>query len=151
MPNLAISAQGTLIARCPAASNPGVPGNFVTIAELRNIKPPSKKRKEIDTTSHNYDQESFRLGILRNSPMTFGLGFVPSLPTHDHQTGLIKAIDDKTLDVYRITYPDTTQWLFSGYCMELQPTAPVDDGLTADVTIRPTGSWAYVAGVAPTS
>jgi len=134
----AISAQGTLIARQPSGSGP-----FTTIAELRNITPPPLMRNPIETTSHNEEEESFVVGIRRKGEMTFVLGFVPSLATHDHLTGLTKSWLDGSRDVFRITYPDTSQWLFSGYVTNIGPSAPVDDGLTADLTVRPTGVMTF--------
>jgi len=142
----AISAQGTLVARAPAAT----PTVFTTIGELRNIKPPALTRKPIETTSHNESEESFVVGIRRKGEMTLSIGFVPSIGTHDHQTGLVKAYIDGSRDIYKVTYPDTSQWLFSGFVTNVAPAAPVDDGLMADVTIRPTGTQSFVAGVAPT-
>ncbi len=140
MPPSAISAQGTLIARAEQAT----PTIFTTIAELRTITPPPLTRNPIETTSHNEEEESFVVGIRRKGEMTFTLGFVPSLATHDNADGLQKAWNDGSRDVYRVTYPEGTQWLFSGYVTNIAPAAPVDDGLTADVTIRPTGLMTIV-------
>ena len=131
----AISAQGTLIARAPELT----PGVFTTIGELRNITPPPLMRNPIETTSHNEEEESFVVGIRRKGEMTFQIGFVPSLASHDHNTGLVKSWKDGSRDIFRITFPDDTKWLFSGYVTNIGPSAPVDDGLVADVTIRPTG------------
>lgn len=136
----AISAQGTLIARAPQAT----PSVFTTIGELRNITPPPLTRNPIETTSHNEVEESFVVGIRRKGEFAFQIGFVPSGATHNETTGLIKAWKDGTRDIYRITYPDGAQWLFSGFVSNFAPAAPVDDGLTADVTIRPTGIMTFV-------
>ena len=65
----ALSAQGTLIARAPAAT----PTVFTTIAELRDITPPPLTRNPIETTSHNEDEESFVVGIKRKGDNSFGL------------------------------------------------------------------------------
>ena len=131
----AISAQGTLIARAPAAT----PSVFTTIAELRNITPPPLTRNPIETTSHNEIEESFVVGIRRKGELTFTIGLVPSGATHGPISGLQKAWNDGSRDIYKVTYPDGTQWLFSGYVTNIAPTAPVDDGLTAEIAIRPTG------------
>jgi len=131
----AISAQGTLVARAPAAT----PTVFTTIAELRDITPPPLTRNPIETTSHNEAEESFVVGIRRKGEFTFSIGYVGSLATHNEATGLTKAWLDGSRDIYKITFPDNTIWLFSGYVTNIAPSAPVDDGLTADVTIRPTG------------
>lgn len=134
----AISAQGTLIARSSLGA-----GSFVTVGELRNITPPPLMRNPIETTSHNETQESFVVGIARKGEMTFTIGFVPSLASHDESTGLIKSWIDGQLDIWKITYPDSSEWLFSGYITNVAPSAPVDDGLVADVTVRPTGLMAF--------
>jgi len=135
----AISAQGTLVARGTASSA------FVTIGELRDITPPPLMRNTIETTSHNEVEESFVVGIRRKGEMTFQIGFVPSgsASGHDHVTGLIKSWQDGARDIWRVTFPDATQWLFSGYVSNVGPSAPVDEGLVADVTVRPTGVMAF--------
>lgn len=138
----AISAQGTLIARAPQAT----PTVFATIGELRNITPPPLTRNPIETTSHNETEESFVVGIARKGEMTFQIGFVPGLASHDHLTGLTKSWKDGARDIWKITYPDNTKWLFSGYVTNIAPSAPVDDGLVADVTVRPTGLMEFQAG-----
>lgn len=142
MPNTAISAQGTLVARAPAG---GSPLAFVTIGDLEAITPPPETRNEIETTSHNETEETFVVGILRKGPMTLSLGWKPSNTTHGPTSGLQKAIRDGSLDGYRITYPDGWKFIFSGYVTNVGPSAPVDDKLVADVTIRPSGSSMWVA------
>jgi hypothetical protein len=139
MPN-AISAQGTLIARAPAAT----PSVFTTIGELRDITPPPLTRNTIETTSHNEEEESFVVGIRRKGELGFQIGWVPTLATHNHTAGLIYAWRQGSRDVYRITYPDGSQWLFSGYVTNVGPEAPVDGGLTAAVSVRPTGLMSFV-------
>jgi hypothetical protein len=136
----AISAHGTLIARAPIAT----PTVFTTIAELRDITSPPLTRKPIETTAHNDTEESFIVGIRRKGEMTFMLGWNPSIATHDELTGLEKAWLDGTRDIYRITYPNGKQWLFSGFVTNIGPKAPVDDGLEASITIRPTNTMTFV-------
>jgi hypothetical protein len=138
MPPQAISAQGTLV-----AIDRGNTGTFVTIAELRNITPWPVSRNPIETTSHNEAEESFVMGIRRKGEMQITIGYVPSLGTHDHLTGLMKSIIDGSLDRYRVTYPNGSVWLTSGYTQNIGPTAPVDGGLEATITIRPTGTMSF--------
>jgi hypothetical protein len=134
----AISAQGTLIARKPAGS-----GVYTDIAELRDITPPPLTRNPIETTSHNELEESFVVGIRRKGELQFSLGFVPSLPSHDALVGLTKSWLDGAKDSWRITYPDGSVWIFDGYVTAIGAAAPVDDGLAADITIRPTGLMSF--------
>lgn len=143
-----ISAQGTLIARSidplwPDASPQGGPLAFNDIAELMDIKPPALTRKALETTTHNQEADRFIVGIKRHGEMTIKVNFIPGDSTHDNETGLQQAYEDGSRDIYRLTYPDGTQWLFSGYVINFSPTANADSVLTADVTIRPTGDHAW--------
>lgn len=147
-----ISAQGTIIARSPDPNWPpnapvGGSVSFTNIAELRNITVPALTRNTLETTTHNEGDDSYIVGIRRHSDMTFQVNFVPTNPTHDHMTGLQKAWFDGTRDIYKVTYPDGTSWLFSGFVSNLGATANVDEVLTADVTIRPTGKHDWVAPI----
>lgn len=136
--SLAISAQGTLIARQPFGSV-----GYSTIGELRDITPPPLSRNPIETTSHNEVEESFVVGIRRKGELQFSIGYVPSLASHDHLSGLTKSWLDGAKDSWRITYPDNSVWIFDGYITNIGPSAPIDDGLVADITIRPTGVMSF--------
>jgi hypothetical protein len=135
----ALSAQGTLIARAPAAT----PTVFTTVGKLMDITPPPLTRKPIEMTCHNEPEEVFVVGIKRKGELAFKIGFNPTAASHGQSTGLIKAYNDASRDIYKITYPDGSLWLFSGYVTNFAPAAPVDDALTADVTIRPTGTSTF--------
>lgn len=144
-----ISAQGTIIRRSPdPAWPPSAPVGgsvlFTDIGELRDITPPALSRNEIELTNHNDQDDSYIVGIRRHGTMTVNVNFVPTLASHDHLTGLQKAWFDGTRDIYQIEYPDGTIWVFSGFVTNVGPSAPVDDRLSADVSIRPTGKhdWA---------
>jgi predicted secreted protein len=134
----AISAQGTILAR-----QAGGAGSFVDVAELRDTKPPALTRNEIETTNHNDEDDSIIVGIRRKQAMTVTIGFLPDNATHDHLTGLQQSWDDGDLDGWKVTYPDGSGIIFSGYVTNVSPNAPVDDGLTADVTIKPTGNHEF--------
>jgi len=131
-----MSAQGTLIARADVAT----PTNFTTVAQIMKITPPSLTRNAIETTSHNESEESFVVGIARKGELTFDVGFVPSGATHGNLAGgLVKDWKDGTLAIWKVTFPESTKWTFSGYVTNVAVDAPVDDLLSASITIRPTG------------
>lgn len=136
----AISAHGTNVYR-----------NGNQIAEMRDITPPALSRNMIETTTQNSSDDSYTVGIRRKSPLTFTLGFLPSGEgTHNSLTGLIKAWHDKSLDLYEVRYPEEVpgegeaQWFFSGFVSNIAPAAPVDGGLTAAVSIRPSGGHVFL-------
>ncbi len=138
MPPLAISAQGTVIARNALGA-----AAWLDIGELRNITPPPLSRNLIETTNQNEDWDAFVVGIKRRGEMTFQIGWVPNLASHGITAGLMESYDNGDLDVWRITFPDTSTWIFSGYVNNVGPSAPLDDGLVADVSIRPTGGMEF--------
>jgi len=141
-----ISAQGTLLARSPDPAWVGSGStSFTEIAELREITPPALTRNTIEMTTHNEDDDAYVVGIRRHGDLSFNVNFVPDNVTHDHSTGLQAAWFSGERNIYRLTYPDGTQWLFSGFVTNFAPSAPVDDRLSADVTIRPTGRHDWVA------
>jgi len=129
----AISAHGTIIKR-----------NGTAIAELRDITPPPLSRKPIETTMHNSDDDSYVVGIRRKGELQFMLGFLPSADqTHNAVAGLMKAWADGTKDLYEIDFPDGASWVFSGFVSNIAPKAPVDGGLEANVSIRPSGGQVF--------
>lgn len=149
MPPQGISAQGTVIARSidpnwPDRDPVGGAVSFVDIAELRDITPPALQRNTIEMTTHNEDDDAYIVGIRRHGELTFNVNFTPWDASHDANTGLQQAYYDGTRDIYRITFPDGTQWLFSGFVTNFAPDAPVDDRLGADVTVRPTGTHQWI-------
>lgn len=131
----AISAQGTLVQRAPAAT----PTAFVTIGNLHAISGPALSRNPIDTTTHNDPDDSFVVGIRRRGEVSFNIGFLPSGASHGAASGLMKSWLDGARDIWKVVFPDGATWAFSGYIMSISPSMPVDAELTADVAIRPTG------------
>jgi len=136
----AISAQGTLVQRAPVAT----PTAFATIGNLHAITPPSLTRNPIETTSHNDPEDSYVVGIRRRGELSFNIGFLPSGASHGIASGLEKAWLDGTRDIWKVLFPDGGIWTFSGYITNISPSAPIDEELTADVTIRPTGTMVIV-------
>lgn len=129
----AISAHGTIIKR-----------NGTPIAELRNITGPPLTRNNIETTMHNSDFDSFVVGIKRRGELQFVIGFLPSAnSTHNETAGLIAAWSSGQKDLYEVDFPDGAKWSFSGYVTNIAPTAPVDGGLDANVSIRPTNTMIF--------
>jgi hypothetical protein len=89
---------------------------------------------------HNSEDDSYVVGIRRKGELQFELGFLPNdESTHDNATGLIAAWSSGQKDFYDLVFPDGAHWYFSGFVTNIAPSAPVDDGLTASVSIRPSG------------
>lgn len=145
---LGMSAHGTVVARSgdpnwPDSAPSGGSVNFVDIAELEDITPPPLTRKAIDTTTHNQDDDRYVVGIRRHGDLSFKMNFIPNIGSHDEFTGLLASWKQGLRDIYRITFPDGSTWIFSGFVTNFAPAAPVDEKLSASVSIRPTGGHAF--------
>jgi len=129
MDSQGISSQGTLIYL-----------NGVLIGELKDITPPPRTRKTIDTSTHNSDDDSVVVGIRRKGELQFTVNYLP----HVDQT-----LDDKyetaSKDEYKIIYPtdpviaNRAYFLFSGFVTNVGPKAPVDGNLDCSYSVKPTG------------
>src|SRR6476646_2228208 len=98
---LALSGHGAIIARAPIAT----PSTFTPIAEIKDIQLPGLDHNEFDATTHNRNIDAYVMGVLRRELFTIKLNFLPSDPTHDHPTGLIKAstTNPVPVDGFKIT------------------------------------------------
>lgn len=129
----AISAHGTLISR-----------NAVTIGELRNITPPPLTRNTFDTTNQNDADDSYVVGLRRKGNLGFDVNFLPSGDvTHGNVSGLLNAYTTGSKDVWKITFPDASTFLFSGFLVNLAISSPVDGEQTAHIDVRPTGATIF--------
>ncbi len=131
-----LSGHGAHIYRAPVAT----PTTFTEIAEVRDITLPGLDHNEFDATSHNRNIDAYVLGVLRRDLFTIQVNFLPSDPTHDHLTGLIKsAIQNPVpMDGFRIVFPDLINtWVASGQIKSVNNIVlPVDGLSTADLNIR---------------
>lgn len=144
------SAQGTILARSidpnwPDSAPQGGAVSFNDVSELRDLTPPALTRNTIETTTHNETWDKKVVGIKRHGDLSADLNFEPSDATQDHLTGLQKSYDDGARDIWRVTYPNAEAWLFSGYVTGFEVDAPVDDRLTADLTVAVTGQHEWQA------
>jgi predicted secreted protein len=134
MPSNAFSGVGTSFKRSDMASS----ASFTAIAEVNSITGPNKTRETIDVTS--LDSEggyrefiaSFRDAGTVELEMNFTRAGYEDLNT-DFET--------ETLVDYQIVLPDTgnTTLDFSGLVVDLGMAVPLDNKVTATVTIKISG------------
>jgi hypothetical protein len=129
----AISSHGTVVKR-----------NGTTIGELRDITSPALTRNTFDTSNQNDADDSYVVGIRRKGDLTFSVNWLQSGEvTHGAASGLLKAYQDGSKDLYEMDYPDGSKWYFSGFITNLAVKAPVDGELSADVSIKPTNAMIF--------
>lgn len=127
-----INAFGTLLKR-----------NGTTIAEVTAISPPGMSRDEIEYTHHQSPNawREFGKGLKDGGEVSFDINYIPTNTTHNAATGLLGDFGTNTLDTWSLVFPDTlaTTWSFPGFVTSFEPDAPIDDKLSASVTIRVAG------------
>jgi hypothetical protein len=136
---LPLSGHGAIIARAPSAT----PTTFTAIAEVGDIQLPGLDHNEFGADAHTRNIDAYVMGILRRDLFTIKLNFLPSDPTHDHLTGLLKASTTNPVptDGFKMTFPDGVNiWIASGQVKSVNNIVlPVDGLSTADVGIRFSG------------
>ena len=137
------AAYGTKMAIWDPTANAGA-GAYVTIADVLDISGPSLARDALDVTSHDATEgwRDFIYGLKDAGEVTFDVLFDPTEPTHKNAQGglLFELAQGTAAQQFQITWPDgTTTWTFNGLVTGFEPGAPVEDKLTASVTIKISG------------
>lgn len=144
MPVQAVAGHGTLIAWEGGATP--TPGSFTTIAQLNgDIAWPELSRDETEVTPHQDTIDSYQLSYIKRGAMTFSVNFINSEATHNHLTGLYKAMGDNVLRGWRLRAfggtTNTDEWIMSGQVQKIVKKAPVKAGvISADITVRMSGA-----------
>jgi len=130
----AFSGVGTVFSRGDGSSNE----SFDPIAEINSIAGPDKTRDTIDVTSLD------SAGGYREFITTFRNAGEITLEMNFTRAGYEDMDDDFESDDsvnYRVVLPDTgaTQLDFAAYVVALGMAVPLDDKVTASVTIKITG------------
>lgn len=115
-------------------------GGYVTVAQVKTLKPPGTKTKMIDATaldSPSCVEESIP-GNIDPGQVSLALLFDPALAS---QTTLRTAQLAGSLLACRVIWSNSaaTTWTFNAYVEEFTPTANVGDLLAADATLKVTG------------
>jgi hypothetical protein len=116
------------------------PEVFTALAEVSNITPPSDTVDTIDAThmaSPNRTRE-FIQGLIDPGECSFDLNFIPGNSADDAIQAWKAAGGRKNC---RITFPNSVTWTFAALLTGYEPAVPVDDKMTATVTLKVTGSY----------
>lgn len=115
-------------------------GNFVELAEVYDITPPSDNIDVIDAThmgSPNATRE-FIIGLNDPGECSFEMNFIPGSDADEAIQDWKAARERRDC---RITFPNQVTWTFAGILTGYEPAVPTEDKMTATVTIKVTGSY----------
>lgn len=137
MPSQAIFAQGTLL----KIGDGGTPTeNFAAIAEVKSITGPGLTSDALDVTTHDTSDgfREFIQGLKDGGSLDFDINFVPTIPEHSAASGLLANYMDGGRHNFQMVFPDEseTTWTIPGFVQSFSINAPVDDVLTASVSIK---------------
>lgn len=124
--------------------NGGTPGALVGIAEVFDLTPPNEQAETIDVTHFGSAAREFIFGLTDYGECSFELNFVPGSAS---ETAILAAKAGKAARQCVITFPNGWTWTFNGLVIGYEPAIPVDDKMTATVTIKVSGSVVREAGV----
>ena len=80
-------------------------------------------------------------GLLSGEEVSLDINYNPTHATHDASTGLIADMVNRTVRNFQLVLPDanSTTWSFSALVTAFEPSEPIDDKLSASVTLKVTG------------
>lgn len=112
---------------------------YTDLAEVFDITPPQEMDDEIEVT-HYQSPDGFKEfigGLTDPGECTLSLNYVPGSAT---ETLILSTKATRKARGVRLTWPNGWTWTFDLLVRSFQPTAPLNDRLTAEVTGRVSGS-----------
>lgn len=136
------------------------PSTFTVIAQVVDLSGPQLQSDQIEV-SHRADGVAANMwrryvaGMKDGGEVSFQVIFDPDEATHDPTlaTSLYALGASGDADTFQIDFPgagtDRTTATFDAYVTNFDVDAPLEDGLTAEVTLKVSGivTWAHVPGV----
>jgi hypothetical protein len=129
------------------------PDVFQDVAQVRDVGGPEGQADQIEVSHRDSNWRKYVGGMHDGGELTFDVVFDPDHASHDPTvTGSIWALlESGERSVYRLVFPGaagaTTTATFDAFVSNFGITSPLEDGLTADVTLKLSGPvvWAHVA------
>lgn len=114
------------------------------IAEVTELSGPTLAADTIEMTSHDSTSgyREFIGGLKDPGEVKLSINYLPAGATHKNTAGgLLYDYEAGTATAYALVFPDaaTTVWTFNGIVTGFETGAPIDDKLSADVTIKLAG------------
>lgn len=117
--------------------------SYATILEVTDISGPGFATDSVEYTSHDSANKAreFGPGLIDSGEVTFSVNYQPAATTHGNSAGLLYVWKNRATRNWKLIFPDgsTTTWIFSAFITKFEPKAPIDDKLSADITLKITG------------
>lgn len=118
---------------------------FVLIGQIRDLGGPGLQRNPIDSTHRDVTAywRKFLKGFKDAGELTFDVALDGDLASHGTAalSGMLYDFnnDGVTLPKFRVTFPSGRIWTCSGMITGYEPSSPLDDLETADITVKLSG------------
>jgi len=123
--------------------NAATPEVFTALAEVLGISGPGLSMEAVDTTHATSTNawKTYIAGLLDAGELSVDLAFLPSDGTQDETTGLISKMVGRAAVNFEMVFPNTagTEWSFPCLITSFEPTVPIEDRMTASVTLKISG------------
>lgn len=115
---------------------------FDTIAEVFEVVPPNQQTDEVDATHYGStgSYREFIPGLKDGGEVTFSINWVPGNETDEILRTLHASGETRK---HKITFPNSATMSFDGWIKGFERSTPLDDRMTATITVRVTGNSTF--------
>lgn len=122
---------------------------YVAVAQIRDLSGPAMALDTPEVSHRDSAWKKFVAGQIDPGEVTFDIVYDPDANSHKAGAlgGLAYALLNRRREQFKITFPDAaaaTTAIFYGFVSKFTPKEPMNDALTADLTIKIDGevTWA---------
>jgi len=139
-----VASFGTILAMGADPTKALLADTYTDIIEMHDLSGPGLELSTIEATHHlspNATREH-TASLKDLTEMTFEIAFLPQEGTHGLTSGFLKAWQDRERVNWKLTFTDAaaTTWGVKGFVTGFEIGAPLEGLLTANVTIKLTGT-----------
>lgn len=120
-------------------------GSYSDVAFVRDISGPNLSLDTIEVTHHasTGGWREYIAGLLDGGEVTLDLFIDLSQATQGNSTGLLSELTGRTVEGFRITWPDASTATFNALVTSWEPGAVIDGALTGSSTLKITGAVTF--------
>lgn len=141
---VSVASFGTILAMGADPSKTLLADTYTDIVEVHDISGPGIELSTTEAT-HHLSPDATRehsAGLKDLTELSFEIAFLPQEGTHGLTTGFLKAWTDRSRVNWKMTFTDAaaTTWGVKGFVTGFEVGAPLEGLLTANVTLKLTGT-----------
>lgn len=123
---------------------------WIVIGETVDITPPGVTVAEVGVTHSRSPDATIETipGMIDPGNMSFDINWIPG---GDTEVEIMTSIATRETLLHRVTYPNSVIWTWSGFFTAFEPGAPVEDKLSASVSVRAKKMRVLTPAAAPTN